>query len=123
MSVQISDSEVSEALEKSIKHWEENAKALNQSDVKIGCHNCALCNIFHTSGDKFSGTGCCWNCPVSKKTGDRFCQGTPYVSALKYYNLWRSSKFNSLSKSHYGKMFRDFAMKEVEFLKSLRKGI
>ena len=122
MSVQISESEVSEALEKSIKHWEENAKVLKLSDVKIGRADCALCGLFNDFNNCFG----CNGCPVFEKTGRRYCDRTPYVIANIDRKRWSYAIMDNLSNKEREKArlkFQESALKEVEFLKSLRKGI
>lgn len=89
-----------EALELSIKHWEENAAVQNLSDAKVSSRQCALCEKFFDYA--------CDGCPVYKRTGHKVCSATPYVETVGF-------KFNGDLEN-----FKIAAQKEVEFLKSLR---
>lgn len=92
-----------EALELSIKHWEENAAVQNFSDAAISSRNCALCAKFFDYA--------CVGCPVYERTGYKVCKSTPYVEACDL-------KFNGTLER-----FKIAAQKEVEFLKSLREDV
>lgn len=98
---------VSDALEKSIKHWEENTAATDFSKVDMGAGSCRLCLEYHQ----------CNGCPVMKKTGLLLCGGSPYYRASEAYFAWRRNP----SDPDLRDKFRYAAQKEVDFLKSLRK--
>ena len=95
---------MSEALEKSIKHWEENAAATDFNKVDITSSSCALCEAHED----------CADCPVMKRTGKSYCGGSPYCHAADAYFAWKEDP--------YDPELRDaFSQAEVDFLKSLRK--
>lgn len=81
-----------QALEKSIKHWEENVAAENFEDINISAKACALCNIYNLTNKP------CENCPVSMTTNRICCQGTPYE---KVADLWYEQKDNNKEPKNY----------------------
>ena len=93
------DKRTEEALEKSIKHWQENVNE-DFASVSAECSDCALCDLFWKNE--------CVGCPVFLKTGLEYCDGTPFFEAWKSLDDGKE------------KEFREAAAKEVEFLKSLR---
>lgn len=103
--------EVAEALEASIKHWEENVAATDPLDVSISDYDCALCKMFDTHTIDY-----CTGCPVYAATGKRLCGGTPYSKAHRALIAWQddTSDTNRLN-------FQAEAQAEVDFLKSLRE--
>ena len=109
------DLETAEALEKSIKHWEENAVA-EFLDVSISEDACALCDLFMLSS--------CVGCPVFKKTHRVLCANSPYATAAKNYGTWNelfARPKPGMSIEDARDAFRAAAREEVEFLKSLRE--
>ena len=92
--------ETLKALKDSIAHWKENAAAIPSSNVKISASACALCQLFVANLH-------CAGCPVSERTGQAGCGGTPWVPARDALRL-------GLFKN-----FLVFAQAEVEFLESL----
>ena len=106
--------EIAEALEKSIKHWEENKDG---EDPTFGVNNCALCKIFYAE--------CCRVCPVRGKTQCVGCEGSPYAEALDAWenveDLRRGGGENH--KDYYSALYvyREACQREIDFLKSLRK--
>ena len=97
------DKETREALEASIKHWEENAAVDHLKDVKLGEENCALCRLFIRDS--------CKGCPIFENdTNQQYCIGTPYYAA----HSARRGEPPSLG------TFRMAAQEMVDFLKSLR---
>lgn len=84
------DARTLEALEGSVKHWEQVCK--NPTTTPIGQKYCDLCELFWASG--------CTQCPVRLRTGLPGCQGTPYRKFI-----------TTLSK--------EAAQAELDFLKSL----
>ena len=99
-----------EALEASIKHWEENLAAELPIRVKIYSPDCALCTLY--LGDN------CEGCPVFERTGKKECADTPWSEAAKALQRW--CIYKSMS-GHPRAEFRKAAQAEVNFLKSLRK--
>lgn len=94
-----------EALELSIKHWEENVAVEKIYHARLGISSCALCVKFRTNGL------CCFGCPVYEESGEIGCRETPYVEAhIAYVNRNLEN-------------FKIAAQKEVEFLKSLREDV
>ena len=100
------DTRTREALEASIKHWEENAVAETFDDASIDAGNCALCIYYFDSGN-------CTDCPVKIKTGKSHCDNTPYGKAWDALDLWRKGLSVPMP-------FHEAARAEVKFLKSLR---
>lgn len=94
-----------EALEASIKHWEENVAAKTVHDVLIGARACALCVRFLSQG--------CIGCPVFKTTGQVACRETPYDAAHQAFERWRIRRPAAELK------FRQAAQAELDFLRSL----
>jgi hypothetical protein len=106
-----------EALEASIKHWEELSAAQSLESVNIGSKACALCLLFNTEDNR------CAGCPVREKSNLRFCLGTPYSRAADALRTWN----NAIDYPDHGypkpeiaaEQFREAAREEVKFLKSL----
>jgi hypothetical protein len=109
--------EVAEALEGSIKHWDENAAAQEPGDASVYAKDCHLCAIFNTQRMWRSNVEC-RGCPVMKRTGDAFCVGSPWSEASLAWTEWRH---NGGIKN--GERFRENAVKERDFLISLREPI
>lgn len=100
------DAETREALEKSIKHWEENVKAETLEATSIGADDCALCQMFDE--DYF-----CSGCPVSERTGLNDCRSSPYERARRERIRW-------LCGTGTRDEWRAAAQAELDFLISLR---
>ena len=98
--------EALEALEASIKHWEENVAAKTVHDVLIGARSCALCVRFISQG--------CIGCPVFKTTGEVACRETPYDAAHGALERWRIRQTAQAERK-----FRQAAQAELDFLRSL----
>jgi hypothetical protein len=106
------DARTAEALEKSIKHWENNAEAERPKDASTRGADCALCGLFYIEG--------CEGCPVYHRTGgEEECSDTPYYQALYCFKRWERYPDDQTSRDY----FRAAASEEVKFLKSLRKEI
>jgi hypothetical protein len=104
------------ALEDSIAHWRKNAEAKTADEVNIGPDACALCDLFNYPGRPLAKK--CAGCPVTKRTGQILCCGTPYDGAASARLRW----FIALRRSDDpGDAFRDAALAEVAFLESLRE--
>ena len=100
--------QTAEALEKSIAHWEENARAERLEDVKTSASDCALCALFRKNS--------CKGCPVAVRAGMGGCWGSPYIRVAKAETAW---SVNDTPKNR--DTFRAVAQSEVDFLKSLRQ--
>ena len=93
------------ALIDSAKHWDENARAVMMSNVRVGSSSCALCHLFLHLG------GGCGGCPVREHTGSPYCIGTPWQQAqIEHYE----SRDERCSRE-----FTVAAKKEADFLWSL----
>lgn len=97
------NAETLKALDESIDHWERLATGNRREDEDMTEHDCALCGLFFPS---------CRGCPVSEKTGAGGCYGSPFRDAIKAFKL-NGNNYNSPE-------FKSAALKELEFLKSLR---
>lgn len=84
------DDRTKEALEGSIKKWE---GIVDGTIIDRGQDNCPLCQLFFENS--------CRGCPVSIRSGKRFCRNTPYDD----YDVTES---------------QDAAEAELDFLISLR---
>lgn len=92
------DAKTLAALDGSIKKWE---AIVAGTGIDAGPMNCPLCRLFFYKG--------CFGCPVSNKTQQDGCSGSPYE---EYYDLRGGECTNE--------ELRDAAKKEVDFLKSLK---
>ncbi len=106
--------EVAEALEASIRHWDENAKAERPEDAHTTGAECALCQLFKDRG----GIVRCDKCPVAKRVDADSCEGTPYHKAWAAPHGWRLYQ-NTEAK----KRFHVAALAERDFLISLREPV
>lgn len=86
-----------DALELSIEKWQDIVDGKGEDLLS---QNCALCEIDGMQTDKNPDLDECRSCIIFKKTGKSNCLGTPY------YDI---------------KDEKERALKELEFLKSLRK--
>lgn len=105
------DKRTAEALEASIRHWEENVAAEIPQQAGTSADDCALCDEFHPENSDEK--GCCEGCPVFKRTGQKWCAGTPFHEAHHALNSW-------LRKGGSPKVWKRAAQKELDFLVSLR---
>lgn len=97
-----------EALELSIRHWEENViSAAKGETLLLGSGQCALCSLFLPNE--------CLGCPIRKKTGRINCKNTPYdnVVDIKQDYLIPIEELKA--------KLVDACKQELEFLKSLRE--
>lgn len=62
-----------QALEASIKHWEQNVAATDCDVIITASGECALCDLYVTD--------CCAGCPIAEKYGIA-CAETPYHNAV-----------------------------------------
>lgn len=104
------------ALEKSIQHWVENSMAEDCDEPDDSPKACALCQL---SFIEVAGTNKnhCWVCPIYKKTGSPSCINTPYEKAGDALVAWTKNPDSDDAMFD----FRQAALEEVEFLKSLRE--
>lgn len=102
------DDETLTALQASIKHWDDNAKAEAPGDASADADDCALCGLFFRRG--------CLGCPVAEKTGNECCEGSPYWVAYEALRDWK--KDGTVN----GDTFRAAAAAERDFLISLLPG-
>lgn len=93
------------ALKASILHWEENVAAKTPDEAGVQPEDCALCQ-------KFWRRDSCIGCPVARRTGQSYCEGSPYLDAVDALTNWENGTGSR-------KAFRKAAKAEVEFLKSL----
>lgn len=105
------DRKTAEALEESIKHWEENVAAEWPSEASVSADDCALCEMFNIADAPYEDR--CIGCPVQQETGAQTCDETPYDNAFCAYYTWARSKIDRDE-------WRKAATAELEFLKSLR---
>lgn len=105
----------SEALEDSILHWQENAKAETPGEALTGAENCALCSIYYDED--------CKGCPVSERTTSKMCRSTPYGDALNALTGWEYTNPRSCGNTWRAARdaFHKAAQAEVDFLISLRE--
>ena len=110
------DIKVKEALEGSIRHWEENlenAKRGMLERVSLSANDCSLCELFFQVD--------CRGCPVSNETLKKKCGGTPYyavenaLKAMRFETLETIKKNDLIITLHY-KM-----QAEMDFLKGLKE--
>ena len=94
------------ALEASIAKWKRNAQAMAPGDYLTGPRDCPLCVLFH-EGD-------CEGCPVSARTCEIYCDGTPFNSAEDLCEKWWAT-----GDPADGQKARDAAREEAAFLESL----
>jgi len=83
------------ALLASITHWEENAKVTCAGEANIYGLASALCLLFRgrlAVQDEDQINRLCYNddlkelCPVTERTEQEKCEGSPWYSVLHYYN-------------------------------------
>lgn len=91
------------ALEESIKHWQNNVAAKTLWQASVDSADCALCQA--QAG--------CIGCPVKEATGQWECYGTPYYAARNALFRW---KVGIGTRDEW----RVAAQAELDFLKSLR---
>lgn len=108
------------ALEGSIKKWQKiydflkNRKRITKGLVDTldileqGYENCPLCQKYRY----------CIGCPISTKTNDGGCGSTPY---MKFSELHTSTSFYSNWDNEHLNLLKQYALDELNFLKSLRE--
>ena len=98
------------ALKGSIKKWE---KIVDGTGRDNGGDNCPLCLLFIMNMDNDKD---CPDCPIGIKTGENFCEKTPYLAWL---NHTRGKHDQSSSIEVKCPTCKKLAIKELDFLKSL----
>lgn len=100
------------ALRGSIKKWE---KIIACTEVDRGPDNCPLCLEYNTVGkDSFD----CVGCPVFKKIGQEYCEGTPYRVFYDHHHNFHRTGLVFFASILCGECLK-FATDELNFLKSL----
>ena len=103
-----------EALELSIKHWEDNVAKVKQRKLpNINSNDCALCKAFAGNRDD----GYCVKCPVFEYTGEDGCEETPYMQVSRILDDFPEPEDALLEE---WEDLEHAVTKELEFLKSLR---
>ena len=116
MDGEMMDKKTLKALKGSIQKWE---KIVKGKGVDKGSYNCPLCKLFV----KYR----CVGCPVSLKTKDGSCTGTPYDEWEDHFfseheDYWNDQTDKELGLKCQCDTCREIAQKEVDFLKSLLPG-
>ena len=106
------DEKTKEALESSIKHWEQLSTVDNEQDIVLGARACALCKMFLLNVAEEEND--CLECPLYLKTNKVLCDFHTYHSAYNAYILLsnESTDFTEFHKA---------ANEMLELLKSLRE--
>lgn len=97
------------ALRESIAHWDRLASGTRKPDELIGVSGCALCELFWESHPETS----CLGCPVLERTGQKCCNGTPYNDVQQLIKPAEDEE------GYDTPAFKEAAMRELEFLRSL----
>ena len=103
-------------LEESIEHWKRLATGTAEPGEKIGMLSCALCKVY--APVDMAEKDCCIGCPVSNRTGKRWCTGCPYGAISDYTDLPENFG-RTFSKIKADPEFQRLAKLELEFLQSL----
>ncbi len=107
------DKITADALDESIRHWEQLATEERPEDCHIGAEHCALCRLYNNKINYDDDDEACKGCPVYEHTGEIWCNGTPFESISQSLKNWKRSPSNDWH-------WRLDAFAELEFLKSLR---
>lgn len=107
----------SEALELSIKKWQE---IVNGTGIDMGVLNCELCYKYYTPVDvsTLQKARCAKECPVRKNAGDQYCNNTPYVEWSVHQRIRHEREDVKQVQCETCKVL---AQKELDYLISLRK--
>ena len=105
-----------QVINEAIKKWK---KIRYEGGEDLEDKNCALC-IKYKGEDDFKEKPCT-ACPVCKKTGQSYCQGTPYIAwsghlMRKHKHIWGSDKAVIRPDCPVCKRL---ATREINFLRSL----
>ena len=112
----VTPEQTEEALEDSIQHWDENARAEKPEDASIAADDCALCDLFWD----YDCDDPCDGCPVRNVTARELCHNTPYVEAMHAFEEWRYGAGTAEEFRAAAEDFRAAAAKMRDFLISLR---
>ena len=91
------------ALRGSIEKWE---AIVAGTGVDWGSINCPLCTEF------CHGPNYCAGCPVASKTGEKYCDGSPYI---RFESVWPKS----VPIPDGRPIITELAQAEIDFLRSL----
>ena len=88
----------------------------------MGSGSCALCRLFHAIYN-------CRRCPVKERTGEPYCNNTPYAAALDAKDSWMYGDDEvTWQEGHefivmwrLREEFKNAARDEIRFLESLRE--
>lgn len=94
------------ALDRSIAHWDRFAAGTARKNEDIGADDCPLCTLFHKNARG------CEGCPVEERTRRNYCQGSPFLAALRA---------GLTEKGFASPRFQAAAAKMRDFLISLRE--
>lgn len=112
-----------EAIEDSIKHWEENLKAEAPYAARITSSACACCkrssNIYKDirkrEGIEYNS---CLDCPVALYAKNAYCYGTPWRSVADAKSAWTYSNIEE-----YKIKYQKACQKEIDFLKEVKQAL
>lgn len=77
---------VLDAIIADMEHWDRNAKAAHVRDAIIDRSASALCRLFNQ--EDMPNEKKCDGCPIRRKTGQQFCQGSPIgQAAVTHFQL------------------------------------
>lgn len=111
------DAHAHEALQHSLRHWQDNTAGVTRS---IASQDCALCILFLHDG--------CKGCPIFEHTRREHCRNTPYWDAVKahqeLYNvelLKDEELYEDYDALHFRKLTAWYAaaQEEAKFLHNL----
>lgn len=105
------DRKTYDALQASIRHWEENLVAEEPHAVAVKGDACALCRLFVIG----RGWNDCKGCPVRDAIGRGHCEGTPWARAAEAVQYWRYYPSARGARAE----FRRAAQRELDFLRAL----
>ena len=114
------------ALKQSIKKWEKTAKltsAKKIAETVLDNRSCPLCEMFNQYGLNYGNRLRCDGCPVYEKTGEQFCDDTPFVKVHQVHQDLQDAYYHDIKPikhmaSHI-KKFKEAAQKEANYLKKL----
>lgn len=110
------DKRTRDALEASIKHWEDNQQLTAPNMMQVVGINCPLCNIFALADNRT-----CEGCPVAESTGESNCDGSPWHETFSRMAKWFNVPALDVKRREEHRLaFVAAAKKEHEFLISLR---
>ena len=95
-----------EALQKSIKKWE---NIVNGTEIDQGAKNCELCKI---NDD-------CSSCVIASGMHVGGCHDTPYAKWRHYYDDYFGGRENVIAYKVFDAKSKELAIAELTFLKSL----